>query len=660
MSRRPALLALLALLSIAAAPAARADVRLHPLFQDHMVLQRDAEVAIWGEADPGEAVTVRGSWSPARADATADAEGRWSVRLPTGAAGGPYALTVEGNDTVRLDDVLLGDVWLCSGQSNMEMAFRWHAGVDDHERELAAAYRPRIRLFDVARRASPAPVREVEGRWSVCSPKSVEEFSATAYFFARAIQERVGVPIGLIGSNWGGTRCEAWTSRGALEAEFPEFEAALERARVIAEHPERVRAEAEARAAAWWERLVAADGGVRRAGVEHDDADWGTANLPGAWEGSPVGDFDGVVWYRREVELPSGWDGAPLSISLGPIDDLDTAWWNGVRIGGHEAPGAWTTPRTYAVPAGLARAGRNVVAVRVVDTGGAGGFCGEPAAMSVRHGDPSVSAAFDLSGRWRFERGPTARDLGRFPSGDGFHQNWPTALHNGMIAPLVPFGLKGVIWYQGESNRLEARLYRRLFPAMIRDWRRAFERDELPFLFVQIAPFAYGGDAGQAAELREAQLLALATPHTGMACTMDVGDPKDIHPGNKRAVGRRLARWALAKTYGVDVPYSGPLYRGYRAEGDALRLVFDHGEGLRTRDGAPPSHFVVAGADGVFHEATATIDGEAVVVRSSSVPKPVAARYAWGAADEPNLENAAGLPASSFRTDDPDAEGGGS
>lgn len=642
------------------APAARGEVTLHALFRDHMVLQRDTRAAVWGDASPGEAITVRGSWSPARADAVADEDGRWSVRLPTGGAGGPHTLTVTGTNTLRLRDVLLGDVWICSGQSNMEMAFAWHAGVRDHEREVAAAYHPRIRLFDVARAYAPAPVADVTGSWAVCSPASVREFSATAYFFARELQRHVGVPIGLIGSNWGGTRCEAWTSRGALEAEFSEFDAGLELATRESEDPDGTSAEDAARARAWWAELAAKDDGSSAfPTVAYDASEWPTATLPGAWEASPIGEFDGAVWYRRQVGLPSGWDGEAVTVSLGPIDDMDTVWWNGTKIGGHEEPGSWTTPREYAVPADVVRAGWNVVVVRVFDTGGAGGFTGTPELMSVRRVDPTISATVTLAGEWHLRKGPAAADVGPFPSPSQFHPNAPTALWNGMIAPLVPFGVKGAIWYQGESNRMEARLYRRLFPAMIRDWRRAFGQGEFPFYYVQIAPYGYGGDTGQAAELREAQLLALRTANTGMACTMDVGDPKDIHPGAKQEVGARLAFWALAQTYGVDVPCSGPIFRGARAEGGALRLIFDHADGLRTRDGAPPSHFVAAGADGVFHPATAVIDGETIVVRADAVPEPIAARYAWGAADQPNVENGAGLPASSFRTDDADAAEGG-
>jgi sialate O-acetylesterase len=337
-------------------------------------------------------------------------------------------------------------------------------------------------------------------------------------------------------------------------------------------------------------------------------------------------------------------------LELGPIDDMDTTWLNGRRIGGLEGYGQWRTPRRYAIPAGLLHAGKNVVAVRVLDTGGAGGICGESQDMVLRS---KGGTAISLAGSWRYQTGAELGAVGRPPARNWMNQNRPAALFNAMLAPLVPLSVRGVIWYQGESNRLRAEQYKRLFPAMIADWRRLFQQPDLPFYFVQIAPFLYDGDAGEAALLRDAQRRALAVPHTGMAVTMDIGIPENIHPSNKQDVGRRLALWALAKDYGRDdLDFSGPLVSRIEFEGSGVRVFFEHAVGL-TSDGKELSHFTLAGDDGVYHAASAEIDGESVVVRSAEVARPRSIRFGGGAADQTNLWNASGLPASSFVCDVP-------
>ena len=324
-------------------------------------------------------------------------------------------------------------------------------------------------------------------------------------------------------------------------------------------------------------------------------------------------------------------------------------WVNGTHVASTHASGQWNRPRRYGVAPGVLRPGTNVVAVRVLDTGGVAGLNGKAEQMAVRRDGKRL---VPLHGSWRYRKGAAMGDLPAKPAGQEIGPNDPSVLFNGMIAPLVPYGIRGAIWYQGESNRGTPLLYERVFPNMIADWRQQWGGDAFPFYFVQIAPFGYRGDTGQAGALRDAQRLTLSTPNTGMAVTMDIGDPRDIHPSNKRDVGKRLALWALAKTYGVDgLAYSGPLYRSMATEGSTIRLAFDHAEdGLVLRD-APRSYFMIAGADRRFVEARAVVDGSSIVVSSDEVREPVAVRYAWGAADEPNLFNAAGLPASSFRTD---------
>ena len=458
------LLGLLMLTAAVACPPAHAEVRLPSLFDDDMVLQRGEAVPIWGWEAPGTEVTVvfRGQ----RKQATANASGYWKVALDEMQAGGSFTMTVAGQDTVRLSGVLVGEVWIASGQSNMWWPLR---DTERGEEAIATAGdHPQVRLFEVAHRTAQTPQRNVHGVWKESTSATVAEFSAIGYFFARRLQEELGVPVGIVSSNWGGTPVEAWMPRDALAA-------------------------------------------------------------------------------TTEGQL------------------LLTYW-----------------------------QGRS-----------------------------------DLS------------------------KNEAAGLYNGMIAPLIPYALRGMLWYQGESNVERAWQYRTLFPRMIESWRRTWGQGSFPFYFVQIAPYSGYGTAEAAAELRAAQLgTLLSVPNTGMAVTMDIGNPQDIHPRNKRDVARRLVRWVRAKTYGHDdVVYSGPIYESMEVEGDTIRIHFDHvGSGLRVQ-GDSLTHFTIAGEGGPFHEATAAVDGRTVVVHSRTVEEPVAVRYAWSNDAEPNLFNAAGLPASPFRTD---------
>ncbi|RMH03390.1 MAG: 9-O-acetylesterase [Planctomycetota bacterium] len=646
------------LLLAAAVPLPAQGLELPAVFGDHMVLQREDRVPFWGRAAAGAEVELRGSWSEdAVARAVADRDGRWRAELPTGPAGGPHTVTIRaGAERREFTDVLLGEVWLCGGQSNMEWPLGATAGAYGSEEEfraiLAAADRPTIRLFDVAHAFAWEPQEDCAGEWRPCRPDTASSFSAVGYHFGVELQEALGVPVGLIGCNWGGTLAEAWTSAEGL-ARREDFADALALVEELRRHPERAAWKREQRLAEWRRRFDEAEIGSRGGWMaeDFDDAGWPEMEQPATWGGS-LSAFDGVVWLRREVELPAAWVGRDLVLELGPIDDMDTVWFNGRRVGETLEPGRWQQPRRYPVPAGLARAGRNLIAVRALDTGGIGGMNGQPGQLQIAPAGPGAGPALSLAGPWRWQKGSPVGDLPLRPQLDEFHPNSPTALFNGMLAPVAPFAIRGVIWYQGEANRLRPRQYRTLFPDLIRDWRRAFGRGDFPFLFVQLAPFAYDGDTGQAAELRDAQRRALgAVANTGMAVTLDIGDPGDIHPRNKADVGHRLALWALARTYGLDVgEYSGPLYYGMRGEGDRIRLFFEHAAGLTTRDGEPPSCFTIAGADRVFRPATAVIEGEQIVVSSPEVPFPQFVRFAAGAADQPNLVNGAGLPAASFDT----------
>ena len=648
----------LAVVAALAAPAVtHADVRLPALVGSHMILQRDAPSRVWGWAAPGEAVRV--SVGPAKGEAVAGTDGRWSVDLPPQPAGGPFSLTVAGRNTLTLEDVWFGEVWVASGQSNME----WPLAQSIGGPEAAAAGCDGLRLFTVAKATSLPEKDDVSGRWAPCDASTAPGFSAVAFFFGRELHRALGVEVGLVHSSWGGTPAEAWTSRSALEKEpslrplVADFDLALN----DAEARKTFAARLEAWEAANYHRDVSNEGLARGwAKPETPSAGWGRMDLPQQWEraGLPI---DGAVWFRRAVEIPAAWAGKDLRLSLGALDDFDTTYFAGEEIGrtGKETPGYWAVPRLYTVPGRLVKAGRAVVAARVFDHYGGGGFSGVTPDLWIAPADSS-GAKVPLAGPWEYqvERSlpPSTPDFAtqpRYPSAD--NSNSPTVLYGAMIAPLTPLAIRGALWYQGESNAGAAFQYRTLFPAMIRDWRRAWGRGDFPFLFVQLANYmARAAEPGESAwaELREAQAMTLALPKTGMAVAIDIGETSDIHPKNKHDVGARLARWALADTYGQPAVRSGPLYRSFSVEGAAVRVRFDHGEGLATADGRPPKGFAIAGADRKWRWAEARIDGQTVVVSSPEVPRPVAARYAWADDPEATLRNGAGLPASPFRTDD--------
>jgi sialate O-acetylesterase len=641
-----------------AAPAiARAEVRLPALVGSHMVLQRESAARVWGWAGSGEAVRV--TVGAARGEAVAGADGRWSVDLPPQPAGGPFVMTVAGRNTVALEDVWFGEVWVASGQSNMEFALAQANG----GAEAAAAGCEGLRLFTVAKATSLEEKDDVTGSWAACDASTAPGFSAVAFFFGQEIHRALGVKVGLVHSSWGGTPAEAWTSRRALEAEpslrplVADFDLALNDADA--------RAAFAGRLAAWeaanYHQDVANEGLEKGwAKPETDTAGWKTMELPRYWEKAGLA-IDGAVWFRRAVEVPAAWAGKDLVLSLGALDDFDTTWFAGEEIGrtGNETPGYWSVPRKYAVPGRLVKPGRTVVAVRVFDHYGNGGFGGAAPELWIAPAD-SAAARIPLAGTWRYEversLPPAVPDFTtqpRYPSPD--NPNSPTVLYGAMIAPLTPLSIRGAIWYQGESNAGAAHQYRTLFPTMIRDWRRAWGRGDFPFLFVQLANYmARAAEPGESswAELREAQAMTLALPKTGMAVAIDVGEADDIHPKDKKDVGARLARWALADTYGREVEKSGPLYRSSSVEGGAIRVRFDHAAGLTTADGSPPRAFAIAGADRRWRWAEARIDGETVLVSSPQVARPAAVRYAWADDPEATLRNDAGLPASPFRTDD--------
>jgi sialate O-acetylesterase len=634
--------------------ASPAHLSLPALFGDHMVLQRDCRVPVWGTAAPGAAVTVALAGRVAGADA--DARGRWEVRLEPLAAGGPHRLVVaSGGDTLRCEDVLVGEVWLASGQSNMEMPVDGWAQVRDVAAEVAAADHPSLRMLTVGRHVGYRPAADVAtAGWLPCTPQNVRGFSACAYFFARELNRELDVPVGIVHASWGGTAIEAWIRADALHP-LPELRAGLDDVAARGRDTDDAsrRGDYERALAAWLAALPAADRGnqarPRWSAPALDDRDWPTMTLPCGWENAGLPDLDGVVWFRRRVTIPAGWAGSDALLSLARIDDADTTFFDGVPVGSDTV---YDHPREYRVPAGLVTPGEHVIAVRVYDWLGGGGLWG-PAEQMILGG--RGGEALPLAGPWRYR---VALDLADHPPRprDPDDPGQPAVLAQGMIAPLVPYAIKGAIWYQGEANVPRAERYRTLLPLLIDDWRAWWGQGRFPFLLVQLANFtAPLPEPAESdwAELREAQAQALAKPRTGMAVAIDLGEAGDIHPRDKQEVGRRLALSALDVPYGRDVVASGPRWRGLRRDGATLRLSFDHAEGgLRARGGGELRGFAVAGKDRVFHWASARVEDATIVLECPDVPRPVAARYAWANNPVCNLVNGTGLPAAPFRTDD--------
>ena len=649
--------ATLLILAYLVTSAVHADVRLPKIFGNSMVLQRRKPVPVWGWAAPNERVTVQFANQAKTTKAAPD--GRWQINLDAMEAGGPFVLTVKGaKNTIELTDVLLGEVWICSGQSNME----WRVAQTNNARaEIRVAKYPTIRQFLVKKDLSLTPKDDIaEGSWAVCSPQTVPDFTAVGYFFARDLSQKLNVPIGLINTSWGGTHSETWTSREALLRD-DELRQAAE---TIPADADGIKRSGMARI----ENLIQNQQGSLPTAAEastwaspdYDAKSWKTANQPGDWEwyGLPV--LDGVVWFRRDIVIDEGADLTNLILHLGAVDDGDSTFVNGQLVGTSKARGG---ERNYTLPAGLVKPGRNVIAVRVTDNGGAGGLMGPATKMELE----GPGFQLFLSGKWQYRVAQVSESS--YKPGPN---TYATLLFNAMIKPLIPFAIGGTIWYQGESNASRANQYRRAFPMMIQDWRTRWGYD-FPFLFVQLANFnSAGGNSsiGSAwAELREAQTMTLSLPKTGMAVTSDIGESADIHPRNKQDVGKRLAAEALRVVYNQDKPAAvgespvgassaessrGPMFSKMEVQENRAVLLFNNiGSGLMVKDRyGYLKGFELAGADQKFYYAQAHIESDRVVVQCEGVVTPVAVRYGWADDNgDVNLYNREGFPAVPFRTD---------
>ena len=633
----------------------RAEIRMSPLFTDNMVLQQKTDAPVWGKAAPGAEVSVYTSWNKAVYKAVADHDGKWSVKVRTPKAGGPYTMKVteKGSEPLVLDNILIGEVWLCSGQSNMEMPVKGWGEVLNYEQELKdAAKYPKIRFIEVKKEVSPVPqddfVADYDG-WVECSPKTLEEFSAAAYFFGRTIHLEENVPVGLISAAWGGTYIEPWMSAEAL-SHFPEFTDEVATIAGWSLDKEERRRLAENNV---WVDLFNSfnnycfeqEKGFPYPG--YDDSEWDEIRLPGILE-TVYPDFNGHILVRKEVVLPQKWVGKPLKMYISAVDDNDKTYFNGELIGEGEG---WTKERNYDIPAELVTGTNVMMAMRIVDTGDTGGVDVDDDSFYLEGPD---GERLSLVGTWKVKKHADFAVLPPKPLRMKEERHLCTALYNAMISPLVPYAIKGAIWYQGCSNVDRAYRYRDLMTAMIEGWRKDWGYS-FPFYITQLASFMEYQTVPEEsvwAELRESQdVAARVTAGTGMAVTIDVGDAEDIHPKNKQEVGRRLALQALNKTYGHSVVCSGPVYEGYEVCGNVIKIRFSSvGKGLVAKGGKLEG-FTIAGADHKFHWAEAKITGDCVEVSCEDVERPLAVRYAWANNPVISLFNSEGLPAGPFRTD---------
>ncbi|KRT15211.1 hypothetical protein ASU31_15255 [Pedobacter ginsenosidimutans] len=619
-----------------------AQITVAKVFGDNMVLQRGIKIPVWGSAVPGKRLIAE--LGEFRVNTTADRDGKWMVYFPVFKAGGPYKLKVSEWGTkgaeVELKGILIGDVWLASGQSNMEWSVKQALNADD---EIAKADFPEIRLFQVTHVKKLTPQQDITGgNWKVCSAENVPQFSAVAYYFAKKIHRDEGVPIGIIQSTWGGTPIESWTSREKLlsspitktktmandtlsEQDFVQDSLDQVRCWDIVYHPQHNS-----------DKIISQP--------DYNDSGWPVIEMPKLIKDFGIGQYEGMIWMRKKIILPENFSKSDLTLHIGKPDVNYSLYFNGTEI----CKTVWNTDpgQQYTIPAKILKNGENVVTLRLAMLWGNGGLNPPADEMYITNG----TARVPLAGTWKYQK-----DLEPTIPKNRNYQYYPSLLFNSMINPLIPYRIKGFIWYQGEANDTAAYNYRKLFPMMIKDWRKRWKQGDLPFLYVQLANYKKIQplpSESEWAELREAQSLTLSQPNTGMSNTIDIGEPDNIHPGNKQEVGRRLALVANKLVYKQNITASGPIMKSFSKAGEHIRIRFSNAEsGLATKNGKMLTGFAIAGKDKHFYWADAKIEGSEIIVYSNKVPQPVAVRYAWADNPECNLINAEGLPAIPFRTD---------
>jgi sialate O-acetylesterase len=623
------------------ASSAKAEVKLPGIFSDNMVLQREIAVKIWGWAKAGEKVNV--SFNGQKVSAKTANDGKWLVTLNPMKAGGPFNMTISGSNTVELKNILIGDVWVCSGQSNME--FNMSQSING-AKDIAEANYPNIRLFYVPRMMSEKPLDNIKSNWNICTPQNAQYFSAVGFYFGLNLSKDLNVPIGLISSSWGGTLVEDWTSNEAM-SKLPEYAASLESLK--SSNIGYTMMNIDKLLADWNNSIKTNDPGLKEKWYEPgtDFSQWKTMKLPGAWEQQGLPNLDGSVWFETEFELTAEQTAAGLTLSLAKIDDGDQTFLNGKLVG--ETDNQYSALRNYKVKPEVLKEGKNILVVRAIDYGWGGGFWGSPDEMFAE----ANGAKIKLAGEWKYKIG-----FGETSPNAIMNPNqYATCLFNGMVSPLINYGIKGAIWYQGEANVRDAFRYRTLMANMINDWRSKWGEGDFPFLMVQLTNFEAKGtnDDGDWPTLRESQAdVANKLPNVAMACIIDLGESFDIHPKNKHDVGFRLALAAQKMVYGKNVVASGPVFKTKTIEGNKAILTFDNlgGGWLVKNPYGYINGFAVAGADKEFHWAKAWLEGDKIVVSCDKVDVPLAVRYGW--LNNPvdlNLFNTELLPAVPFRTD---------
>ncbi|WP_308991035.1 sialate O-acetylesterase [Mariniflexile litorale] len=616
------------------------QVELPLLFSDGMVLQRDKPIPVWGWANAGEKIEI--SLNKQIIRTKADKNGKWSIKLKPEIAGGPYTMTFKGKNTIVLKDILIGEVWICSGQSNMEFSV---SRAMNSKQEINDSDFPMIRHFSVEKNMASTPKSKIKsGKWDVCNKANVGNFSAVGYYFAKKLYTELKIPIGIIHSSWGGTNVETWTSRDAFEgsdefkdmiAKIPNVDIDLlleEQMKVISNTIEKIQG---------FKVSTNNEASYKLASV--DDSKWPEMDAPSYWENQQLSNLDGFVWMRKTVTISKEDANKEALLELAKIDDQDSTYVNGSFVG---TTRRYDENRVYTVPENILKEGKNVIAVRIFDYAGGGGIYDNDANFKLT----TQNNVIPLSGKWKFNvieiKSQTSPN------------SYPSLLYNAMINPLIPYAFQGVLWYQGEANVNRAQQYKKAFPLMITDWRNQWQQGDFPFYFVQLSSYdEFGGNSNKGskwAELREAQTETLQLANTGMCVTTDIGNAKDIHPTNKQDVGKRLAAIALNNVYNKEVVFSGPTFKSMEIKADKIILTFDNiGRGLMTTDKyGYIKGFEIAGTDKVFHYAKAFIKDDKVIVYNENVSNPVAIHYGWADdAGDCNLYNSEKLPSAPFRTD---------
>lgn len=619
-----------------------AQVKLPRLISDSMILQRDTKIKIWGWASPNEKVSIH--FNNKTYNTTTSQNGKWFITIASMNAGGPYDMQIDASNHITIKNILIGDVWVCSGQSNMELSMQ--RLIDKYPGVIAAANNSNIRQFNISTKYNFQSAQEdlTTGNWETTTPQSVLQFTAAGYFFAKTLYEKYQVPIGLIKSAVGGSPAEAWLSEDALK-QFPSYQQKVDTLKNQS-YIDSIIKHDNLNSNAWYNNILQHDKGLNESikwfDVNYDASTWQTMQVPGYWNDAALPNTHGVVWFRKEFDVPTNMLNKPLRLFLGTIVDRDSVFVNGTFVGAtqYQYP-----PRKYVVPADILKEGKNILVIRIINYAGNGGFTKDKP-YKLFSGNDSI----DLAGTWQYKLGIASDTI---PASTTFNY-MPEGLYNAMIAPLTNYSIKGVIWYQGEANATSANEYIQLFPAVIKDWRSKWQQD-FPFLYVQLANFMQAKDQPSESDwavLRNAQLKTLSLPNTAMAVAIDIGEWNDIHPLNKEDVGKRLALAAEKIAYKENIVYSGPLYKSMQTEGNKITISFTNvGNGLIAKNGLL-KQFAIAGADKKFVWANAAINNNTVIVWSDKIKEPVAVRYAW--ADNPagaNLYNKEGLPASPFATD---------